>query len=104
MPRFRPCAGSSRKPLTSNSTAYALMLRKKVGSCHPSRIFRDGRLGRSIIDRHLPHLQAQVAARFEDGAVLWWKLQAQGIPGTARLVRRWLVERRRKPARTALHQ
>ncbi len=58
----------------------------------------------SIIDRYLPYLQARVAEGCEDGAVLWQELQAQGFTGTARLVRRWLSERRRKPARTAPHR
>jgi transposase len=59
---------------------------------------------RSIIDRHLPHLQARVAEGCEDGAVLWRELQAHGFTGSARLVRRWLSEQRRKPARTAPHR
>lgn len=62
------------------------------------------RPGRSIIDRHLPHLQARVAKGREDGTVLWRELRAQGFTGTARLVRRWLSERRRKPVRTAPHR
>lgn len=68
-------------------------------SSFPERATR--RLGGSIIDRHLPHLQARVAEGCEDAAVLWRELQAQGFAGTAKQVRRWLSERRRKPARTA---
>jgi len=71
-------------------------------SSFPERAAR--RPGHSTIDRHLPHLQARVAEGCEDGAVLWQELQAQGFTGTARLVRRWLSERRRKPARTAPHR
>ncbi len=62
------------------------------GTCRPSC---------STIDRHLPHLQARVAEGCEDAAVLWRELQAQGFTGTARQVRRWMSERRRRPARTA---
>ncbi len=71
-------------------------------SSFPERAAR--RPGHSTIDRHLPHLQARVAEGCEDGAVLWRELQAQGFTGTARLVRRWLSERRRTPARTAPHR
>ena len=71
-------------------------------SSFPERAAR--RPGRSIIDRHLPHLQARVAEGCEDAAVLWRELQVQGFTGTARLVRRWLGERRQKPARTAPHR
>jgi len=76
---------------TVRSYAYA--------SSFPERATR--RPGCSIIDRHLPHLQARVAEGCEDAAVLWRELQAQGFAGTAKQVRRWLSERRRKPARTA---
>jgi transposase len=83
------------------------MARGTVRTCaHASNFPERGacRPGHSIIDRHLPHLQARVVEGCEDGAVLWQKLQAQGFTGTARLVRRWLSERRRKPARTAPHR
>jgi len=76
---------------TVRSYAYA--------SSFPERAAR--RAGHSIIDRHLPHLQARVAEGCEDAAVLWRELQAKGFAGTAKQVRRWLSERRRKPARTA---
>ena len=62
------------------------------------------RPSRSTIDRHLPHLQARVAEGCEDAAVLWRELQAQGFTGTAKQVRRWMSERRRRPARTAPHR
>jgi len=57
--------------------------------------------GRSTIDRHFPHLRARVAEGCEDAALLWRQLQAQGFTGTARQVRRWMSEQRRRPARTA---
>jgi len=62
------------------------------------------RPGHGIIDQHLPHLQARGAEGCEGGAVLWRALQARGLTGTARLVRRWLSERRQTPARTAPHR
>jgi len=68
-------------------------------SSFPERSAR--RRSRSSIDRHLPHLQARVAEGCEDAAVLWRELQAQGFTGTARQVRGWMSERRRRPARTA---
>ena len=36
--------------------------------------------------------------------MLWRELQAQGFTGTAKQVRRWMSERRRRPARTAPHR
>ena len=68
-------------------------------SSFPERATRRPR--QSIIDRHLPHLRARVAEGCEDGTVLWRELQAHGFAGTAKQVRRWLSEQRRKPARTA---
>ena len=62
------------------------------------------RPSRSTINRYLPHLQARVAEGCEDAAVLWRELQAQGFTGTARQVRRWMSEHRRRPARTAPHR
>lgn len=68
-------------------------------SSFPERSAR--RPSRTTLDRHLVHLQARVAEGCEDAAVLWRELQAQGFTGTARQVRRWMSERRWRPARTA---
>ena len=56
---------------------------------------------RSTIDRHLSHRQARGTEGCEDAALLWRELQAQSFTGTARQVRRWMSERRQRPARTA---
>ena len=58
----------------------------------------------SIIDPYLPYLQARLAEGCADAAVLWREVRAQGYPGTATQVRRWMSERRTEPARTAPHR
>jgi transposase len=62
---------------------------------------RAPRPGHSIIDPHLAYLHARLAEGCEDAAALWREIRAQGFTGTARQIRRWLSERRTKPARTA---
>ena len=58
----------------------------------------------SIIDPYLPYLQARLAEGCADAAALWREVRAQGYPGTATQVRRWLSERRTEPAKTAPHR
>jgi transposase len=58
----------------------------------------------SIIDPHLGYLHARLAEGCEDAAALWREIRAQGFTGTAKQIRRWLSERRTKPARTAPHR
>jgi transposase len=58
----------------------------------------------SIIDPYLPYLQARLAEGCADAAALWREVRAQGYPGTATQVRRWLSERRTEPARTSPHR
>jgi transposase len=62
------------------------------------------RPGHSIIDPHLAYLHARLAEGCENAAVLWQELRAQGFTGTAKQIRRWLSERRTKPARMAPHR
>lgn len=94
------------EPLISIARAMNLARGTVRNYAHASSFPERGvrRPDHSIIDRHLPHLQARVAEGCEDAAVLWRELQAQGFTGTARLVRRWLSERRRTPAKTAPHR
>jgi transposase len=68
----------------------------------PARAVR--RPGHSIIDPHLAYLQARLAEGCEDAAVLWREIRERGFTGTAKQIRRWLSERRTKPARTAFHR
>jgi transposase len=58
----------------------------------------------SIIDPHLAYLHARLAEGCEDAAMLWREIRAQGFTGTAKQIRRWLSERRTKPARTTPHR
>ncbi|AYO86427.1 ISL3-like element ISMex10 family transposase [Methylobacterium brachiatum] len=63
----------------------------------------DGRgPGRSILDPHLDHLHARQAAGCENAMQLWRELRDRGFPGTVKQVRRWLSERRTRPARTTI--
>jgi hypothetical protein len=91
------------EPLISIARAMKLARGTVRTYAHASSFPERGarRPSRSTIDRHLPHLQARVGEGCEDAAVLWRELQAQGFTGTAKQVRRWMSERRRRPARTA---
>jgi hypothetical protein len=64
----------------------------------PERATR--RPGPSLIDPPLADLQARLAEGGEDAAVLWRELRGQGFTGTTKPIRRWLGERRTRPART----
>ena len=68
----------------------------------PERATRRPRF--SMLDPHLPYLQARLAEGCADAAALWREVRAQGYPGTATQVRRWLTERRTEPASTAPHR
>ena len=50
--------------------------------------------GPSILDRHLAHLEARLAAGCENAMALWRELRERGFSGTARQVHRWLGPRR----------
>jgi transposase len=65
---------------------------------------RAPRPSHSIIDPHLAYLHARLAEGCEDAAALWREIRARGFTGTAKQIRRWLSERRTKPARTAPHR
>ncbi|GAA0265982.1 ISL3 family transposase ISMex10 [Methylorubrum aminovorans] len=58
--------------------------------------------GRSIHDPHLHHLHAHQAAGCENAMQLWRELRSRGFAGTVKQVRRWLSERRTRPARTTI--
>jgi hypothetical protein len=68
----------------------------------PERAIR--RPGHSIIDPYLAYFQTRLAQGCEDAAVLWREIRERGFTGTARHIRRWLGERRTKPARSAPHR
>jgi transposase len=55
-------------------------------------------LRRSILDPYLAHLQARLAEGCENAALLWRELRAEGFPGTAKQVHRWLAQHRTAPA------
>ena len=55
--------------------------------------------GPSILDPHLAHLEARLAAGCENAMALWRELRARGFPGTPRQVHRWLSPRRTTPSK-----
>ena len=52
----------------------------------------------SILDPYLAHLQARLAEGCENATLLWRELRAEGFPGTAKQVHRWLAQHRTAPA------
>jgi transposase len=52
----------------------------------------------SILDPYLAHLPARLAEGCENATLLWRELQADGFPGTAKQVHRWLAQHRTAPA------
>lgn len=60
--------------------------------------------GRSILDPHLDHLHARHREGCENAMQLWRELRRLGFPGTAKQVRRWLSERRTRPAKTTIRR
>jgi transposase len=55
-------------------------------------------LRRSILDPYLAHLQARLTEGCENATQLWRELRAEGFPGTAKQVHRWLAQHRTVPA------
>ena len=58
----------------------------------------------SILDPYLAHLQARLAEGCENATLLWRELRADGFPGTAKQVHRWLAQHRTAPAPSTLHK
>ena len=56
----------------------------------------------SILDPYLHHLHARLDEGCENAMQLWRELRARGYPGTEKQVRRWLSERRTRPAKTTV--
>ena len=54
----------------------------------------------SILDPYLAHLQARLGEGCENATLLWRELRADGFPGTAKQVHRWLAQHRTAPARS----
>jgi len=56
----------------------------------------------SILDPYLDQLQARLGSGCENAMQLWRELRALGFTGTPKQIRRWLSERRTRPARTTV--
>lgn len=59
---------------------------------------------RSILDPYLAHLEGRHADGCENALQLWRDIRDLGYTGTSTQVRRWLQQRRQRPARTTPHQ
>lgn len=53
---------------------------------------------------YVPHLARRWAEGCTDGMQLWKEIQAQGYPGSRRMVAQWVVQRRQEPALTTPHK
>ncbi len=56
--------------------------------------------GPSILDPYLSHLNARLAAGYENATALWRELRDLGFAGSPKQVYRWMAERRTAPAKT----
>lgn len=97
--RRRRAAGQSLRRINRETGLARATVRKYA---FDERFRRHGRRGpgRSHLDPHLDHLHARYAEGCENAMELWRELRAFGFPGTVKQIRRWLSERRTRPART----
>ena len=58
----------------------------------------------SILDPYLDHLHARLAEGCENAMQLWREVRDLGFCGTEKQIRRWLSERRTRPAKTMTRQ
>jgi len=58
----------------------------------------------SILDVHLGRLHARLSEGCENAMQLWREARDRGFAGTPKQIRRWLCERRSKPAKTTVRQ
>jgi len=58
----------------------------------------------SILDPYLDYLHARLEAGCENAMQLWREARDRGFAGTPKQVRRWLSERRSRPAKTTTRQ
>jgi hypothetical protein len=54
----------------------------------------------SILDHYLDHLHTRLTEGCENAMQLWREVRGLGFLGTPKQVRRWLSERRSRPAKT----
>jgi transposase len=60
--------------------------------------------GPSLLDPYLDHLHARLAEGCENAMQLWREARDLGFSGTEKQIRRWLSERRTRPAKTTTRQ
>ncbi len=99
--RRRHLAGEKLLAISrSTGLARATVRKYAHADVFPERAVRPP--GRSNLDPHIDHLEARLAAGFEDAMALWREVRTQGYAGGRQMVQRWVAEHRSKPAtRTA---
>lgn len=96
--RRRHAAGEPPLALSRRMGLARGTVRKYAGAeSFPERAVRAP--GPSLLDPHIAHLEARLAAGCENAMALWRELRGLGYPGTARQVHRPLSPRRSKPSK-----
>ena len=95
---------SERLLAISRSTGLARATIRKYGHADvfPERAVRPP--GRSNLDPYIAHLEARLAAGFEDAMALWREVRRLGYAGGRQMVQRWVAEHRSKPATRTAHK
>lgn len=101
--RRRRAAGQSLRQINCETGLARATVRKYAFS---ERLPRHGRRGpgRSVLDPYLDYLHTRHGKACENAMQLWRELRGLGFPGTARQIRRWLAERRTRPARKTIQR
>ena len=101
--RRRRAAGQSLRRINRETGLARATVRKYAFA---ERFPRHGRRGPqlSIIDRYLDYLHARLGEGCENALQLWRELRERGFPGTEKQIRRWLSERRTRPAKTTIRR
>jgi transposase len=101
--RQRHARGESQLAISRTMSLARGTVRKFAqAESFPARAVRQP--GPSILDPSLPHLNARLAAGYENATALWRELRDLGFAGSPKQVYRWLAERRTAPAKTTAHK
>jgi len=101
--RRRHLAGEELLAISrSTGLAHAAVRKYAHVDVFPERAVRPA--GRSNLSPYAAHLEARLAAGFEDAMVLWREVQTQGYAGGRRMVQRWVAGHRSKPATRTAHK
>ncbi|GJD66365.1 ISL3 family transposase ISMex10 [Methylobacterium frigidaeris] len=101
--RRRVAAGQSLRRINRETGLARATVRKYAFAQHLPRHSLRGP-GPSILDPYLDHLTARLDEGCENAMQLWRELRALGYPGTPKQVKRWLSQRRTRPAKTTIRR